>query len=92
MTASKPRTTTAIRFPPELHEALRVAAEERDLSINYLVIRAVQDFLPHLIPADELRLIWCIARRGSRGRNRRALCAGARRKRAAGYCELEEAA
>jgi predicted HicB family RNase H-like nuclease len=53
---SRSRTTTAIRFPPELHEQLRVAAGERDLSINYLVVRAVQDFLPRLIPADELRL------------------------------------
>lgn len=53
---SKPRTATAIRFPDELHEALVKAAEERDLSVNYLVVRAVQDYLPRLIPADELTL------------------------------------
>ena len=52
----KPRTTTAIRFPDELHERLRVAAEERDLSINWIVVKAVEDFMDRLIPADELRL------------------------------------
>ena len=52
----KARTGTAIRFPAELHEQLRVAAEERDLSINFLVVKAVEDFLPRLIPADELTL------------------------------------
>ena len=54
--ASRTRTTTAIRFPDELHEQLRRAADERDLSINYLVVKAVQQFLPNLIPADELTL------------------------------------
>lgn len=53
---TRPTTATAIRFPPELHEALRQAADDRDLSINYLVVKAVEDFLPRLIPASELRL------------------------------------
>ena len=53
---TKARTATAIRFPEELHEQLRVAAEERDLSINYLVVKAVEQFLPRLIPAGELTL------------------------------------
>ena len=53
---SKATVSTAIRFPPELHEALRLAADERLLSINYLVVKAVEDFLPRLIPPDELRL------------------------------------
>lgn len=53
---AQPRTTTAIRFPPEMHTALAEAAAERDLSINHLVVSAVRDFLPRLIPADELRL------------------------------------
>ncbi len=53
---AKPRTTTAIRFPEQTHERLRQAAEERDLSINFLVVKAVEDFLDHLIPADEIRL------------------------------------
>jgi predicted transcriptional regulator len=50
------RTTTAIRFPHELVEQLRTAADDRDLSVNYLVVRAVEDFLRRLIPADEFRL------------------------------------
>jgi predicted HicB family RNase H-like nuclease len=53
---SKQRTATAIRFPEQIHEQLRVSAEERGLSINYLVVKAVEDFLERLIPANELRL------------------------------------
>ncbi|HZN16363.1 MAG TPA: toxin-antitoxin system HicB family antitoxin [Acidimicrobiales bacterium] len=50
------RSATAIRFPDDLHERLRVAAEERHYSINFLVVKAVEDFLDRLIPADELKL------------------------------------
>lgn len=50
------RVTTAIRFPPEMHDQLKAAAEDRDLSINYLVVRAVEEFLPRLIPASEWKL------------------------------------
>jgi hypothetical protein len=39
-----------------MHERLRVAADERGLSINYLVIKAMEEFLDRLIPASELRL------------------------------------
>jgi predicted transcriptional regulator len=53
---SRDRVTTAIRLPAELHDRLREAADERDLSINYLVVKAVEEFLERLIPADELRL------------------------------------
>lgn len=59
MTATKMprrRTATAIRFPEELHDELVRAAEERDFSVNYLVVKAVQDFLPRLVPAEELSL------------------------------------
>ncbi len=52
----KDRTATAIRFPDDVHERLRIAADERDLSINYLVVKAVEDFLTRLIPANELKL------------------------------------
>jgi predicted transcriptional regulator len=54
--APKNRTTTAIRFPDSLHDRLKEAAEERDLSINFLVVKAVEDFLDRLVPADEFRL------------------------------------
>ena len=50
-------SATAIRFPPELHEQLRKAAEERNHSINYMVVKAVEDFLSRLIPANELKLV-----------------------------------
>lgn len=51
---TKPRMTTAIRFSPELHARLKEAAEDRDLSINFLVVKAVEDFLPRL--ADTVTL------------------------------------
>ena len=54
--APKQRLTTAVRLPEELHQRLREAAYERDLSINYLVVKAVEEFLDNLIPAEELRL------------------------------------
>lgn len=38
------RLNTNVRFEPELHERLRAAAEERDLSVNYLVNQAVREF------------------------------------------------
>lgn len=56
MSAKTPRTTTAIRFPDELHERLKEAAEERGLSINYVVVKAVEEFLDRLIPIEEFRL------------------------------------
>jgi predicted transcriptional regulator len=49
------RTATAVRFPPELLARLQQAAAERDLSANYLVNRAVEEFLDRLIPVDEIR-------------------------------------
>ena len=52
----KDRTVTAIRFPEELHARLRDAADDRDLSVNFLVVKAVEEFLERLIPAKELRL------------------------------------
>ena len=39
-----------------MYEELRTAAEDRDLSINYLMMKAVEEFLDRLIPADQLRL------------------------------------
>jgi len=48
------RVTTAIRLPEELHEELQRAATERDVSINFLVTRAVEDYLERLIPVDAL--------------------------------------
>jgi len=52
----KQRTTTAIRFPDELHERLKQAADERDVSINFLVVKAVEESLGRLLPPEEFRL------------------------------------
>ena len=46
------RTTTAIRFPEDLHKELRAAADERDLSLNDLVVRLCEYGLPRLRPVD----------------------------------------
>lgn len=48
------RVTTAIRLPESLHQQLRAAADEREVSVNLLVQRAVSDYLQRLIPVDEL--------------------------------------
>jgi len=52
----KARTTTAVRLPEDLHEQLRRAADERGFSVNFMVTKAVEDFIRRLIPADELKL------------------------------------
>lgn len=49
------RTSTAVRFPPELHKRLEVAADERDVSLNWVVNRACEEFLERLIPVEEMR-------------------------------------
>jgi hypothetical protein len=48
--------TTALRFPPELHDQLRAAADERGMSINSLVIHLVEYGLPRLRPASPASL------------------------------------
>lgn len=45
-----------VRLAPELHERLRAEAAARDLSMNYLAARAIEDFLARLIPVDEWKL------------------------------------
>lgn len=47
------RVTTAVRLPAELHDRLRDAAEARDVSVNFIVIKALQDYLERLIPVGE---------------------------------------
>lgn len=56
MADRKHRTTTAIRFPDPVHERLKTAAEERELSINFLVVKACEDFLERLLPPDQIKL------------------------------------
>ena len=51
-----PRQQILLRMDPALHQRLKGAAEDRELSMNWLIVRAVEEFLDHLIPVNELRL------------------------------------
>lgn len=42
------RTTTAVRFPQDIHETLRETADEVGVSINWLINRAVVEYLNRL--------------------------------------------
>lgn len=55
--ASAKRVTTAIRVPASLHSQLHEAAAEREVSVNFLVVRAVGDYLDRLVPANDRRLV-----------------------------------
>ncbi len=44
----EPRIATAVRLPESLHQRLHDAATDRDVSVNLLVNRAVEDFLDRL--------------------------------------------
>lgn len=57
MTNERSRTTTAIRFPEELRVRLQQAAEERDWSMNTLVVKATEDYLERLIPIEEISYV-----------------------------------
>jgi hypothetical protein len=57
------RITTAVRFPNDVHEALRETADDQGCSINWLVNRAVTEFLEHL----ELPIRFTPPRNGSLG-------------------------
>ena len=48
----EPRVPTAVRLPESVHHRLRAVAEERDVSANLLVTRAVEEYLDRL-PALE---------------------------------------
>lgn len=50
------RTTTAIRFPEELHERLRQAADSFGLPINFIVVKAMEEFLDRMIDPADFRL------------------------------------
>jgi hypothetical protein len=42
---SEKRVATAVRLPQSLHRELQQQAELRDVSVNFLVVRAVQQYL-----------------------------------------------
>jgi predicted HicB family RNase H-like nuclease len=39
------RVTTAVRVPTPVHEKFRALAEERDVSVNYLINKAMTRYL-----------------------------------------------
>jgi predicted HicB family RNase H-like nuclease len=49
------RIPTAVRIPESLHRELQSAAEERDVSVNFLILRAIKRHLEQLSPVDEVR-------------------------------------
>ena len=55
MSANTRRTATAIRFEPEIHDQLVVAAEARGVSVNFLVNAALRHALPLMVPPDQVR-------------------------------------
>lgn len=52
----KPSRAYGIRLPVELHERLVRSAEERDVSTNWLMVKAISEFLDRLIPIEEFSL------------------------------------
>jgi len=54
--ANRNRTATGVRFQADTLARLHAAADERDLSVNFLVNRAVEQFLRDLLPVEEI--VW----------------------------------
>jgi hypothetical protein len=48
------RVTTAVRVPKTLHDRARAVAQERQVGMNLLVVRALEEYLDRLVPVDEL--------------------------------------
>ncbi|HWD52305.1 MAG TPA: toxin-antitoxin system HicB family antitoxin [Acidimicrobiales bacterium] len=48
------RRATAVRLPPALHQRLREAAAERQVSANLLVEQAIAEYLDRLAPVEHL--------------------------------------
>jgi len=42
------RVATAVRFPVSLRDELQTVANKRDVSVNFLVVKAVTDYLSRL--------------------------------------------
>jgi uncharacterized protein (DUF1778 family) len=55
VSTARARTATAIRFDPDIHDQLVVAAEARGVSVNFLVNAALRHALPLLVPPDQVR-------------------------------------
>jgi predicted HicB family RNase H-like nuclease len=46
----------SLRIRGELRDQVVKAAEERGVNVNWLLTKAIEDFLPRLKPANEFRL------------------------------------
>jgi len=44
-----------IRFPQELSDRLRKASEDHSVAVNWLVNKAVREFLDSLLPPEEIK-------------------------------------
>lgn len=51
------RVSVGIRLPKSMHETLQHEAEARGVSMNWLVNKALEWWLPRLIPINEVPLI-----------------------------------
>jgi predicted DNA-binding protein len=52
----QPRVATAVRLPKQLHERIQREADERQVSVNYIVERAIERYLERMVPVAELQL------------------------------------
>lgn len=50
--SSERRIATAVRLPESIHRRLQLAANDRDVSANLLITRAVDEYLERLPSAD----------------------------------------
>ena len=48
------RIPTAVRIPGSLHRQLHATAEQREISVNFLIVRAIKKHLEQLPPLDEV--------------------------------------
>lgn len=55
MPETRARTSTAIRFEPELHRRLKATADELGVPVNWLVNRLVAEGLDAMLPIHEIR-------------------------------------
>ncbi len=53
-TYDEERVGSNYRLPRSLHERLKAEAEDREVSVNLLIERAISDYLERLLPLDQL--------------------------------------
>lgn len=49
------RVSTSVKFPRDVYDELKAAADERVVSVNWLINKAIAEFLPRLLPVDEIK-------------------------------------